>query len=144
MKLSKSAAKNTLSLCPCESGKAYSACCGLYHAGLTNHVFAPSAEALMRSRYSAYAFALDDYFLKTWHPTTRPASLNLAEDIATKWLGLQIQRAENSDANNAIVEFVARYKICGKAERLHEVSRFQKIDQQWFYLDGQFPNSHTV
>lgn len=138
MKSSKSAAKNTSSLCPCESGKAYSACCELYHAGLTHKVFAPNAEALMRSRYSAYVFSLEDYLLQTWHPTTRPASLDLADEIATKWLGLQIKHTENSDANNAIVEFIARYKIGGKAERLHEISRFQKIEQQWYYLDGQF------
>ncbi len=94
----------------------------------------------MRSRYSAYVLGLEDYLIKTWHQDTRPASLNLTDDTTTKWLGLQIKRAENSDANSAIVEFVARYKIDGKAERLHEISRFQKIEQRWFYLDGQFPS----
>lgn len=94
----------------------------------------------MRSRYSAYVFSLEDYILKTWHQDTRPTSLNLTDDTTTKWLGLQIKCAENTNANNAIVEFIARYKIDGKAQRLHEISRFQKIEQRWFYLDGQFPN----
>ncbi len=133
-------AKNTLSLCPCESGAIYSDCCELYHKGLTHHIFAPSAEALMRSRYSAYVFALENYLLQTWHQNTRPNVLNLANDKSTKWLGLQIKHIKNSDAHSAIVEFVARYKIDGKAEKLHEISQFQKVGPQWYYLDGQFVN----
>ena len=93
----------------------------------------------MRSRYCAYVLDLENYLLQTWYKNTRPTSLNLADDTSTKWLGLQILRAENSDENNAIVEFVARHKISGKAERLHEISQFRKIDQQWYYVDGQFP-----
>ena len=132
--------KKTDSLCPCTSGKAYSACCELYHIGLTNKVFVPSAETLMRSRYSAYVLGLENYLLQTWHPDTRPNRLSLTDDASTKWLELQIKRTENIDANNSIVEFIACYKISGKAEKLHEVSRFQKIDQQWYYLDDQFSN----
>lgn len=138
--------KSNQTPCPCESGKAYSACCEQYHLGLSNHLglnkqtFAHTAEALMRSRYSAFVFSLEDYLLQTWHPDTRPISLNLSDDVATKWLGLQIKRTENTGENSAIVEFIARYKIGGKAERLHEVSQFQKIKQQWYYLAGQFAN----
>ena len=101
----------------------------------------------MRSRYSAYALAtqnpaLIDYLLQSWHPDTRPKSLNLNGEDATKWLGLQIKRHHNIDAGNAIVEFVARYKYTsnpgGKAERLHETSRFKRIDNRWYYMDGEY------
>lgn len=94
----------------------------------------------MRSRYSAFVFKLEDYLLKTWHHSTRPATLHLAEDPPTQWLGLQIKRAENTSETTAIVEFVARYKIAGKATRLHETSQFVRIDRRWYYLSGEFIN----
>lgn len=129
--------------CPCESGKPYSQCCEVYHLGAP----APTAEALMRSRYSAYALSsqnpgLVDYLLQTWHPDTRPQSLELNGEDAAKWLGLKVKRHLNIGADNAIVEFVARYKhannLGGKAERLHETSRFKRIENRWYYLDGDY------
>jgi len=132
-----------MKLCPCESGKPYGKCCEVYHLGTP----APTAEALMRSRYSAYALAgqnpaLIDYLLQSWHDDTRPQSLDMSGEHATKWLGLQIRRHHNIDAENAIVEFVARYKpadnLGGKAERLHETSRFKRIDGRWYYVDGDY------
>lgn len=90
----------------------------------------------MRSRYSAYVLGLEEYLLDTWHPSTRPQYLNLAND-RTKWLGLEVKRFEPND-ESAIVEFIARYKINGKAEKLHETSRFKRIAQRWFYVDGEF------
>jgi SEC-C motif domain protein len=92
----------------------------------------------MRSRYTAFVLGLEDYLLATWHPKTRPATLNLADDPPTKWLGLQIKRAENTSDTTAIVEFVARYKVAGKATRLHETSQFERIDGRWYYLSGEF------
>jgi SEC-C motif-containing protein len=92
----------------------------------------------MRSRYTAFVLALEDYLLKTWHPNTRPATLNLAEDPPTKWLGLQIKRTETTDENTAIVEFIARYKVAGKATRLYETSQFERINEHWYYLSGSF------
>ncbi|HEY0562804.1 MAG TPA: YchJ family metal-binding protein [Methylophilus sp.] len=90
----------------------------------------------MRSRYCAYLLGLESYLLHTWHPNTRPDTLDLSSDIQTKWLGLTIVRTEQISATEAIVEFVARYKVGGtKAERLHEVSRFEYLDR-WYYLDG--------
>jgi SEC-C motif-containing protein len=133
----KSSKKQTPSLCPCESGKPYSACCEIYHLGIA----APTAEALMRSRYSAYVFGFADYLLQTWHPKTRPTTLNLAEDIATKWLGLQVKHAKKMNESTASVEFIARYKIGGKAERLHELSEFVRIDSRWYYLTGSDPSN---
>jgi SEC-C motif-containing protein len=118
--------------CPCGSGALYQDCCEPYHLSLA----APSAEKLMRSRYSAYVLGLEEYLLDTWHPSTRPQYLNLAND-RTKWLGLEVKRFEPND-ESAIVEFIARYKSNGKAEKLHETSRFKRIAQRWFYVDGEF------
>jgi SEC-C motif-containing protein len=118
--------------CPCGSGALYQDCCEPYHLSLA----APSAEKLMRSRYSAYVLGLEEYLLDTWHPSTRPQYLNLAND-RTKWLGLEVKRFEPND-ESAIVEFIARYKTNDKAEKLHETSRFKRIAQRWFYVDGEF------
>lgn len=125
--------KNQTTLCPCGSTKPYTYCCARYVEGNES---APSAEALMRSRYTAYTLLREDYLLATWHPSTRPASLGLADDAATKWLGLEVKRHEQQDADHAIVEFVARYKVRGRAHRLHEVSRFVREQGRWFYVDG--------
>lgn len=121
---------------PCPCGKLeYADCCGRYHDGLP----APDAESLMRSRYSAYVLKLRDYLQSSWHPSTRPATLDLAADNE-KWLGLEIKKYAHVSAEHATVEFVARYKIAGRAHRLHEISRFMREDGQWFYLDGEFPH----
>lgn len=90
----------------------------------------------MRSRYSAYGLRREDYLLATWHPSTRPAELGLARETPPKWLGLEVKRHEQTDADHAVVEFVARYKLNGRAHRLHEVSRFVREDGRWFYVDG--------
>ena len=98
----------------------------------------------MRSRYSAYVLALEPYLLATWHASTRPPSLDLAEDDPVRWLGLEIRRCETAaavaeDADSSMVEFVefvARYKTGGRAHRLHETSRFVLEDRRWFYVDG--------
>ena len=122
--------------CLC-GGADYLACCGRYH----NVQPAPDAEALMRSRYSAYVLGLEVYLLATWHPDTRPAELNLEAD-KMKWIGLEIKNSVLESADQATVEFVARYKIAGRAQRLHEISRFMRVGGQWFYVDGKFPVEH--
>jgi SEC-C motif-containing protein len=94
----------------------------------------------MRSRYSAYVLKLEPYLLATWHPDTRPATLDLADDAA-KWLGLQVKKHMVESDDSASVEFIARYKIAGRAHRLHEVSQFSRQDGLWFYVDGEFPDS---
>ena len=118
--------------CPCGSGAKYAACCAPLHAGTTP---AGSAEALMRSRYSAYGLKLEEYLLATWHPTTRPSELDLSADDS-KWLGLEVKRHAVQDESHATVEFVARYRIAGRGHRLHELSRFVREDGRWYYLDG--------
>ena len=89
----------------------------------------------MRSRYSAFVLDLGDYLLATWHPRTRPAAVD-AKPVGLKWLGLEVRRREPQDADHASVEFVARSKLGGRAQRLHETSRFVREDGRWLYLDG--------
>lgn len=90
----------------------------------------------MRSRYTAYALGKTAYLLSTWHASTRPASLNLDEQPAPKWIGLRVLHHEQLDETHAIVEFVARYKVNGRAFKLQEASRFVKEDGNWLYVDG--------
>ena len=92
----------------------------------------------MRSRYCAYTMGLEAYLLATWHASTRP-SLDLSAENDTRWLGLEIRRHESTGSDSAIVEFIARYKIGGRAHRLHEVSRFVLEEGRWYYVDGDFP-----
>lgn len=96
---------------------------------------APTAEALMRSRYSAFVLGERDYLLATWHPDTRPGSLD-ADPPGLRWLGLDVRRHTVQDDTHATVEFVARSKLSGRAHRLHETSRFVREDGRWYYLDG--------
>lgn len=91
----------------------------------------------MRSRYSAFVLGLEDYLLATWHPTTRPASVELEATPRPQWLGLRIKSHCPLDETHATVEFIARYKLNGRAFRLHEVSRFERVDGRWFYVDGE-------
>lgn len=121
-------------VCPCGSGRPYAVCCGPLHDGEP----APTAEALMRSRYAAYVLGLEPYLVATWHPTTRPGSLDLGADPRPKWLGLEIRDRQEA-GDRAEVEFVARYRVGGRAHRLHERSRFVRESERWFYLDGDFP-----
>ena len=120
--------------CPCGSNGKFGGCCARYLDGSEP---APTAKALMRSRYTAYTLRREDYLLKTWHPSTRPAALALAEDAPTKWLGLEVKRHDQLDADHALVEFVARYKVQGRAHRLHETSRFVREHGCWLYVDGE-------
>jgi len=96
----------------------------------------------MRSRYVAYVQRNAGYLLATWHPRTRPSDLDMESGpkwLGLKWLGLKVRRAESGGGNDTtgVVEFVARYRIDGKAHRLHEISRFERLDGKWFYVDGE-------
>ena len=121
--------------CPCGKGL-YETCCGRFHEDLA---LASNAEELMRSRYSAFVLKNESYLLSTWHPSTRPQEPLFNED-STQWMGLTVKHFnEASDQLSATVEFVAIYKINGKAHRLHEISDFVYEDKLWLYVDGQFP-----
>lgn len=126
--------RNTAAACPCGSSRAYPECCGRWHDGPLA-LQAPSAEALMRSRYSAFVLDKLPYLLATWHPSTRPAALE-PNPPDLKWLGLTVKQARDQDADHATVEFVARSRQAGRAHRLHELSRFVREDGKWYYVDG--------
>ena len=124
--------------CPCGSGLDYSGCCEPLNLGAA----ADTAEALMRSRFSAFALRstnprLDAYLLASWHPSTRPATLEL--DGGTVWRKLQIVDtvAGGPRDGTGVVEFRASYHDAGGAAGvLHERSRFERADGRWAYLDG--------
>ncbi|MBL8383056.1 MAG: SEC-C domain-containing protein [Burkholderiales bacterium] len=118
--------------CPCGSSRPLTDCCGRYLAG---DALAPTPEALMRSRYSAYVLGQADYLAATWHPTTRPGAITPG-DPAPRWLGLEVRRVTTGGADDGTVEFVARYRVGGRGHRLHEISRFVREDGRWYYVDG--------
>ena len=118
--------------CPCGSGRDYQACCGPLHAGAP----AVDAQALMRSRYSAYVREDAAYLLRSWHPSTRPDALSF-DDPRPTWLRLEVLRHLATGSDSAEVEFVARYRIGGgSVVRMREHSRFLREDGHWYYLDA--------
>jgi SEC-C motif-containing protein len=141
--------------CPC-GGPSYAACCGPYIDGAA---LPPTAEALMRSRYTAYGLRNEPYLLATWHASTRPTEPIMSDEEKLQWLGLEVKSAlrlrqrkaevagvataQSADPDRDTVEFVARFKVNGKAQRLHEISNFVREPAdggpRWFYVDGSFP-----
>ncbi|MDQ4490010.1 YchJ family protein [Sinomonas sp. ASV486] len=128
------------SRCPCCSGDTYGACCGRFHSGLSAGALPPTAEALMRSRYSAFVGLDAAYLLATWHPSTRPATLEL--DETTQWRRLDVVRttAGGPFDTQGTVDFAAHWREGGdvSARRgvMREHSRFVREGGRWFYLDG--------
>ncbi len=126
--------------CPCgrrdAAGHAlpYAQCCGRYVDDFDGTP-APDAEALMRSRYTAFVRERADYLLATWLPSKRPSRVSF--DAGAKWLGLEVRKHRVIDDGHAEVEFVARLREpSGRAVRLHERSRFVREDGRWYYVDG--------
>ncbi len=121
-----------MNLCPCGSGESLQLCCGPYLNGEP----APTAEALMRSRYSAYVLNKHDYLISTWHPDSRPDELG---GTSLNWIGLEIVRTERGSSSDSKgeVEFVASYATGSRGKRLHETSRFVREDGLWLYIDGE-------
>ena len=124
--------------CPCGTGETYGECCGRY---LQDGRVAPTAEALMRSRYTGFATRAVHYLLATWHPSTRPDELELDEDMV--WRRLDVLRTDAGGPwdDAGTVEFVAHYRLddgtaIGQRGRLHETSRFVREDGRWLYVDG--------
>ena len=123
--------------CPCGRTdargrvRAFADCCEPCLSGAQGAADAPS---LMRSRYSAFVKGDAVYLQATWHATTRPASLEL--DPAAKWLGLDVRTHRMTGDDTAEVEFVARYRVHGRAVRQHELSRFVREAGRWYYQDG--------
>lgn len=121
--------------CPCGLPSAYGECCGRFHQGEEN---APTAERLMRSRYSAFAVRDAPYLLRTWHSSTRPRHLEL--DPGMQWTGLEIVGTTDGSAfhTTGTVTFRARYRHHGKRGELHEHSNFVRENGVWVYVDGTF------
>ncbi len=130
---------SAVDLCPCgrqdarQRPLAYAACCGRY-LDHWDEATAPDAESLMRSRYTAFVRERADYLRATWHPDHCPATLDF--DPGTQWLGLEVREHRVTGPDQAEVEFVARYRLGGRAVRLHERSRFVRQDGRWVYVDG--------
>ncbi|MGE0397239.1 MAG: YchJ family protein [Kofleriaceae bacterium] len=125
-------------MCPCGSTLDDDACCARYHRGEP----APTAEALMRSRYTAYVRGEIDYLVETHDPATRQSidrDAIAAWSRETEWLGLEIVATEYGGANDArgVVEFVARGSTTGKPFQQRERSRFRKLNGRWVYIDGK-------
>lgn len=115
--------------CPCGSGRSYADCCEPCHAGQP----AATPEALMRSRYSAFALDLTDYLLETWHPETRPASLE--PDPSTRWMRLEVlESGEEGDLGR--VHFRATFREGRRWAVLEEASSFVREEGRWRYRRG--------
>lgn len=117
-------------LCPCGSHALYQACCQPFHKGAG----APTPEALMRSRYTAFVLGDSEYLLSTWHPDTRPKELGL--DGSPDWVSLQVLSA-NDRGDLGQVHFRAVYLLAPGWGYLEEESDFRKLDERWFYLAGK-------
>lgn len=125
--------------CPCgrmQGGKplALAQCCGRYLAD-PEGTAAPDAEALMRSRYTAFVLQDAPYLLATWDAAHRPPHIEFEPGL--KWLGLEVRAHRVIDADQAEVEFIARSRLAGRAGRLHERSRFRREQGRWIYVDGE-------
>lgn len=123
--------------CPCGTGEIYGACCGRFHSGAAA---APTAEALLRSRFTAFALNLPQYLLDTWHPRTRPASLSLGPEV--RWVRLDVLSTSGGPFDDAAhVRFAAHYRTAaaggarGVAGVQEEESAFRREGGRWYYVD---------
>jgi SEC-C motif domain protein len=119
--------------CPCGLDKSYDPCCGALHSGAAA---ASTAEQLMRSRYSAFAVADEAYLLRTWHPDTRPSTVDF--EPRQRWTGLEILGTTGGGVfhTEGTVEFIARYRVRGRSGELRENSDFVRLDGLWVYVRG--------
>ncbi|MET0132440.1 MAG: YchJ family metal-binding protein [Kibdelosporangium sp.] len=122
-----------VNICPCGSGRPFDECCGKYIEGRAT---APTAELLMRSRYTAYARRVAPYLLRTWHVSTRPGTVKF--DPGLKWTRLEIvgKTAGGLLQQNGTVEFRAHYEHGGQPNVMHENSSFVRADGLWVYVKG--------
>ena len=129
--------------CPCSPDRKYDECCGPYLMGTAE---APTAETLMRSRYTAYTLDDFDYVVRTCHISTRPQREEFDDDVEIEWLGLKIVDTEGGGETDTEgeVEFIARYRLKGNILNQHERSQFIKEDGKWFYVDGEFVKGPPV
>ena len=135
--------------CPCGLPAAYDECCCRFHAGAD----APTAELLMRSRYSAYVVGNIDYVVATHDPAQRDQVDREAATMwsqQSQWLGLEIVATEagGPDDDAGVVEFIARFMLGGRPQQHHERSRFTRVDEgagpRWVYVDGEVQKARPV
>ena len=129
--------------CPCGSGRDFEACCRPFVEGGEP---APTAEALMRSRYTAHVKAAADYIYDTTHPKERGSvdrDQVLKWSNTSEWMGLEIvdTQAGGPDDEKGTVEFVARYRQKGKRYEHQEIAEFVKEDGRWYFMDGKAPQA---
>jgi SEC-C motif-containing protein len=132
--------------CPCGSARTLAACCGRY---LDGAAWPPTAEALMRARYTAYCLTRIDFLLETFVPEKQylfDRETTVAWARRSSWTALEVKRCERggADDEDGTVEFVAWYDRAGRRFRHHEVSEFRKVDGRWYYVDGRFPSSSAL
>ncbi|MFC0225821.1 YchJ family protein [Serratia aquatilis] len=128
-------------LCPCSSGLSYKSCCEPYIKGI-KHALSPGL--LMRSRYTAYVKQDVDYLISTWHPDCKASDWRseiIGSFSGTAWLGLTIiEETAGNSSDEGFVEFIARFNDGDpKHKAIHERSRFLRIEQRWYYVDGTKP-----
>lgn len=134
-----------MSDCPCGSGRDLATCCGPY---LSGEKPAPTAETLMRSRYSAYVEGEIEYLNESLHPNHRADhDLSAARRWSQEadWEGLEIRSTENGGENDeeGTVEFVVKFRDKGVHRLHHEIGRFKQLDGRWYYVDGEFVPPQT-
>ena len=121
--------------CPCGSNLKYAICCGKFHKGKLN---APTAEALMRSWYSAYVLDNPQYIFRTWDEKTRPTLPSLRESKSENFISLEILSTADCDLKNkeGTVEFVAKFKVGDDLFEHHESSAFRRVKNRWVYIEA--------
>ncbi|MEV7608896.1 YchJ family metal-binding protein [Microbacterium sp. NPDC089320] len=119
--------------CPCGSGDLFGRCCGPLLGGAA----APTAERLMRSRFTAFAVRDPAYLLATWHPSTRPTEIDLDDDVVWRRLVIVDRVGGGPFDRDGVVEFEAFWRQGAERGSLHERSRFVREGRSWLYLDGQ-------
>lgn len=127
--------------CPCGTGRPYAACCAPF---VEDGLAAPSAEQLMRSRYTAYALGRTDHVFRTWHPATRPADVE--PDSSLQWEGLTVRDvvAGSAGDSSGVVEFEARWRVGGQRGALAERSTFARRGGRWVYVGPENPEGHDA
>lgn len=120
-----------MSLCPCGSGQTLANCCGPWLDGAP----APTPEALMRSRYTAFVLENEAYLRASWHPQTCPQGTLLAQ--GTRWTGLKVL-SSSADGDQGQVQFEATFREAGDNHwyQLQETSRFVRENGDWLYCEG--------
>lgn len=119
--------------CPCGTGLTLDECCAPVLAGERQ---APTAEALMRSRFTAFARGDAGYLLGSWHASTRPEALELDERMRWQWLEIVSRSGGGPFDREGTVAFVAHWRADAERGALRETSRFVREGGAWRYLDG--------